>query len=85
MRRATTTGSANWCQQCSGPWGFTASEKALGAWAAYKHPLVSGIAADVLAHSEPSPTRRRQLAFFNRAAFLWGASLAPLSPAESEP
>lgn len=53
--------------------GFGTAEKALGAWAAYEHPLVAGLTANALSHSESNPTRRRQLVLLSRAAFAWWA------------
>jgi hypothetical protein len=51
--------------------GFTAAEKAVGAWAAYKHPVVSSLVANEMLDSETSPSRRRQLTTLRNAATMW--------------
>lgn len=56
--------------------GFSTEEKALGAWAAYEHPLASSFVAGKMLQSESDPIRRRQLTTFRKAALLWwGAGL----------
>ena len=52
--------------------GFSTSEKLLGAAAVYKAPLLSALAANVMADHETNPVRRRQLlGFRNAAVALW--------------
>ena len=56
--------------------GFSTTEKAIGGWAAYEHPLISSAVAGRMLESETDPTRQRQLTTFRRAALLWwGAGL----------
>jgi hypothetical protein len=51
--------------------GFSTTEKAIGAWAAYEHPLISSAVAGRMLESETDPTRRSQLTTFRRATMLW--------------
>lgn len=51
--------------------GFSTAEKVVGAVAAYRAPLTSGIVASAMARNETDPVRKRQLTTLRNAALTW--------------